>query len=128
MSTNTALAAPVSPATPAPVDRQRLQEAMASARSASTRRCYRSQWNLWQEWAEARGHIALPAQPLAVADYLLDRAQAGASIATVKLARSALAALHKDAGQPDPTDNGGFAGCWRASAAQFPGPSSRRRP
>ena len=102
-----ALPVPVSPAPPAPVDRHRLQEAMASARSPSTRRCYRSQWNLWQEWAAARGHIALPAQPVAVADYLLDRAQAGASIATVKLARSALAAVHKDAGHPDPTDNEG---------------------
>ena len=49
----------------------------------------------------------MPATPLAVADYLLDRADSGASIATVKMARSALAAIHKDAGHPDPTDNEG---------------------
>ncbi|MDE2940248.1 MAG: tyrosine-type recombinase/integrase [Chloroflexota bacterium] len=107
MTTNLALPAPRSQGIPAPVDRQRLEEAMASARSASTRRCYRSQWNLWRRWAESRGHEVLPAQPLAVADYLLDRADSGASIATLKLARSALAAIHKDAGHPDPTDNEG---------------------
>ena len=107
MTTILALPAPNSTGMPAPVDRQRLQEAMASARSASTRRCYRSQWNLWRRWAEARGHDFLPASPLAVADYLLDRAESGASIATVKMARSALAAMHKDTGHPDPTDNEG---------------------
>ena len=42
-----------------------------------------------------------------MADYLLDRAESGASIATVKMARSALAAMHKDTGHPDPTDNEG---------------------
>jgi len=107
LTTSTALPALKSSNPPAPVDRQRLQEAMASARSASTRRCYRSQWNLWRQWAQARGHNIMPAAPMAVADYLLDRAEDGASIATVKLARSALAAIHKDAGHPDPTDNDG---------------------
>ena len=107
MTTITALPALKSPNPPAAVGRQRMQEAMASARSASTRRCYQSQWNQWRQWAQARGHEALPAEPMAVADYLLDRAEAGASIATLKLARSALAAIHKDAGHPDPTENEG---------------------
>ncbi|MDE2940239.1 MAG: hypothetical protein OXR67_15190 [Chloroflexota bacterium] len=107
MTTDLSVPASRSPRVPAPVDRQRLQEAMASARSPSTRRCYSSQWNLWSRWAEARGHQVMPAEPLAVADYLLDRAESGASIATVKMARSALAAIHKDAGHPDPTDNEG---------------------
>ena len=44
---------------------------------------------------------------MAVADYLLDRAEAGASIATVRMARAAIGALHRDAGHPDPTDNDG---------------------
>ena len=107
MITNTIIPVATSPTTSASVDRLRLQEAMASARSASTRRCYRSQWNQWRQWAQARGHDVLPAAPMAVADYLLDRAEAGASIATVKLARSALAAIHKDAGHPDPTEKQG---------------------
>ena len=107
MTTKTIFPVASSPVTPAPVDRQRLEEAMASARSASTRRCYRSQWNQWLRWAQTRGHVVMPASSLAVADYLLDRAEAGASIATVRLARSALAAMHKDAGQADPTDNEG---------------------
>ena len=107
MTTTAALPVPISATTPAPVDRQRLQEAMASARSASTRRCYTSQWNLWRRWAQERSHDILPAEPMAVADYLLDRAESGVSIATVKMARSALAAVHKDAGHPDPTDNEG---------------------
>ena len=100
MTTNLAVPAPGLPRTPAPVYRQRLQEAMASARSASTRRCYTSQWNLWRRWAQERSHDILPAEPMAVADNLLDRAESGVSIATVKMARSALAAVHRDAGTP----------------------------
>ena len=86
-------------------DRERLHTVMASARSASTRSCYASQWRVWQAWAGERGQPDLPGDPAAVATFLLDRADAGASIATVRLARAAIGAFHRDGGHPDPTDN-----------------------
>ena len=42
-------------------------EAVASglrdAKAANTRRSYASAWRLFQEWAEAGGHAAMPATP-----------------------------------------------------------------
>ena len=100
---------PVLPAAPVLTQggRERLNAVMASARSASTRRCYASQWRVWQAWAGERGQPDLPGDPAAVATFLLDRADAGASIATVRLARAAIGAFHRDGGHPDPTDNVG---------------------
>lgn len=92
---------------PAEIDTARLQAAMASSRSLSTQRCYSSQWRLWCQWAFSKKYDILPAQPVCIADYLLDRAEAGASIATLRLVRAAIAAMHKDSGHGDPTDNQG---------------------
>ena len=53
--------------------------------------------------AESHGVDALPAGSLAVEIYLSERAESGASAATVRIARAAISAVHRDAGQPDPT-------------------------
>ena len=92
---------PVIPTTdfPVQIDRERLQAAMANSRAPSTRRCYASQWNLWSAWARERGLEEMASPPAAVANFLVDRADAGASIATVRLARAALSAIHRDAGR-----------------------------
>lgn len=45
----------------------------------------------------------LPAAPEAVAAYLTDRAAQGVSASTLSAARAAIAAAHRDAGEPDPT-------------------------
>ena len=68
---------------PAQIDRDRLQAAMANSRVSSTRRCYANQWKLWSAWARDRGLEEIPAAPAAAANFLVDRADAGTSIATV---------------------------------------------
>ena len=45
----------------------------------------------------------MPASACSVATYLAFRAEAGATSSTIKMVRAAIAAYHRDAGQPDPT-------------------------
>ena len=77
-------------------------EAVASglrdAKAANTRRSYASAWSLFQGWAEAGGHAAMPATPQAVALYLGHLAASGRSIATVQQARSAISHYHAATG------------------------------
>ena len=79
--------------------------APAGARAEGTQRVYASQWAQWTAWARGRGCYALPADPLAVAAYLSDRAGSGVAMGTLRLARAAISAFHGDAGVADPTDN-----------------------
>ena len=118
---------PVLPALPTAdlpprIDVARLQAAMATSRSPSTRRCYSAQWRLWCRWATSREYDILPALPVCVADYLLDRAEAGASIATLRLVRASIAAIHKDSGHADPTDNPGVKRVMAGLARTLAGP------
>ncbi|MDE0206687.1 MAG: tyrosine-type recombinase/integrase [Candidatus Tectomicrobia bacterium] len=73
-----------------------------NARPANTTAAYRSAWAAWQAWAEERGASALPAGPDTVAAYLAHRAAAGAKLATVRLAKAAIAAAHREAGADNP--------------------------
>ena len=72
-------------------------------RATSTQRTYARQWNLWTEWAVSNGRDMLPANSRSVADYLSYRLSDGASHSTVKMARAAIGAYHRDAGETDPT-------------------------
>ena len=48
-----------------------------------------------------------PPIPVHIAAYLVDRAQTGRSLSTIKHARAAVAHAHKEAGMPDPCKNEG---------------------
>ena len=76
---------------------------MGTSRAPSTQRAYSRQWNLWTEWARSNGCSALPANSISVTAYLSCCVSAGASRSALRLARSAIAAYHRDTGQPDPT-------------------------
>ena len=82
----------------------RTAPALPGARSEGTQRVYASQWAQWTAWARRRGCYPLPADPLAVAAYLSDRAGSGVAMGTLRLTRAAIAAFHGDAGVADPTD------------------------
>ena len=94
-------------------------------RTPATRRVYTSQWSKWTEWAEGMGFDLLPADPKNVAGYLSYRLRAGAKVSTVRTARAAISARHRDAGHPDPTTDarvkGLLSGSARASASPAPG-------
>ena len=64
--------------------------ALESVLSDNTRRVYGTQWKLFTDWCDEVGLASLPAEPLTVARYLADRAGSGASIATLRLATSAI--------------------------------------
>ena len=68
---------------------------LESVLSDNTRRVYGTQWRLFQGWCDEVGLSALPAEPLTVARYLAARANSGASIATMRLAASAITKAHE---------------------------------
>ena len=98
-----------SPATPTGLnnaDLVRLRRSLDSSVSDNTRAMYNSAWRSFESWAHGRGALSLPASPPLVAAYLAHLAEERRlSVATVRLHKAALAAVHKASGHPDPTDN-----------------------
>ena len=74
---------------------QGVADALESVLSDHTRRVYGAQWRIFTGWCDEVGLSALPAEPLTVARYLAARANAGASIATLRLVTSAIAKAHE---------------------------------
>ena len=75
---------------------------LESVLSDNTQRVYGAQWRLFESWCGDVSLRALPADPLTVARYLDVRANAGASIATLHLATSAIAKVHEWADHESP--------------------------
>ena len=73
-----------------------------SVLSDNTRRVYGTQWRLFESWCGDVDLRSMPAEPLTVARYLAVRAGSGASIATLRLATSAIAKVHEWAGHDSP--------------------------
>ena len=89
-------------------DQRRIQDALDSSTSANTRRAYNQAWRRFEAWAANRGHgHPLPATPELVAAFLAELGEEGKSVATLRLTKSALAAVHRSTGHQDPTDNEG---------------------
>ena len=64
---------------------------------------YRVQWNNFIAWADEKGVPMLPADPVQVAAYLAERIQEyGHRPATLRVAASAIAFVHRNAGLDDP--------------------------
>ena len=70
-------------------------DALESVLSDNTQRVYGTQWRLFNDWCADVGLRSLPAEPLTVARYLAARAGSGASIATIRLATSAISKAHE---------------------------------
>ena len=81
---------------------RRIETALA-ALSANTRKSYHCAWGAWRRWAAEHGRQPFPATAADVADYLLARHAGGAAPATIHVARSAIAKMHKVSSHPDPT-------------------------
>ena len=74
---------------------QGVADALESVLSDHTRRVYGAQWRLFNDWCDSVVLRSLPAEPLTVARYLAVRAGDGASIATLRLATSAISKAHE---------------------------------
>ena len=70
-------------------------DSLAAVLSDNTRRTYAAQWRMFDDWCNEVGLSALPAEPLTMARYLAARAGSGASIATLRLAASAISKAHE---------------------------------
>ena len=77
-------------------------DALESVLAGNTRRVYGAQWRIFTDWCDEVGLQSMPADPLTVARYLAVRAGSGASIATLRLASSAIAKVHEWAGHDSP--------------------------
>ena len=77
-------------------------DALEAVLSDNTRRVYGTQWRLFESWCGDVDLRSMPAEPLTVARYLAVRAGSGASIATLRLASSAIAKVHEWAGHDSP--------------------------
>ena len=74
---------------------QGVAESLEAVLSDNTRRAYDAQWRTFQGWCDQVRLTPLPAEALTVARYLAARAGSGASIATLRLATSAIAKAHE---------------------------------
>lgn len=106
------------------IDNTAARRYRAASKSSSTQRSYRSavaddppddspngrrraaarKYPAWSTWAAAHGTSTLPAAPDAIAAYLAELADAGASVATIHQRRAAIAWTHRAANLPDPTN------------------------
>ena len=77
-------------------------DALESVFADNTRRVYAAQWRLFTGWCDEMDLRSLPAEPFTVARYLAVRAGSGASVATLRLATSAIAKAHEWAGHESP--------------------------
>ena len=68
---------------------------LESVLSDNTRRTYTTQWRIFTGWCDEVGLSPLPAEPLTVARYLAARAGSSASVATLRLATSAISKAHE---------------------------------
>lgn len=108
----------------ATIDNTAARRYRSASKSANTQRSYRSavaddpadddspngrrraaarKYPAWSTWALAHSTATLPAAPDAIAAYLAELADAGASVATIHQRRAAIAWTHRAANLPDPT-------------------------
>ena len=81
---------------------QGVAASLESVLSDNTHRVYGTQWRIFTGWCDEVGLTPLSAEPLTVARYLAARAGSGASIATIRLATSAISKAHEWAKQESP--------------------------
>ena len=74
---------------------QGVAASLESVLSDNTHRVYGTQWRIFTGWCDEVGLVSLPAEPLTVACYLAARANSGASIATLRLATSAISKAYE---------------------------------
>ena len=108
---------------------QGVADALTSVLSDNTRRVYGTQWRLFESWCGDVDLRSMPAEPLTVARYLAVRANAGASIATMQLATSAITKAHEWAKLESPCrDPGGVRLFERMGAPAGQTTAAGRRP
>lgn len=76
-----------------------------TAKTARTLEAYRKAQTTWEAWCKAKNLSALPAAPLTVSMYLLQRSKLGRKPATLELDLVAISIAHKTAGLASPRED-----------------------
>ena len=105
---------------------QGVAESLESVLSDNTRRVYGAQWRIFEGWCDEVGLQPLPAEPLTVARYLAARANAGATIATMRLATSAITKAHEWAKLESPCRDPGVRASLKGWGRRLSKPHHRR--
>ena len=96
---------PVEQFIPSVDEARRLAQALRNSRSDNTRKAYRSDWRMFQEWCDERAAVSLPARPELVAVYLTEMAHSGLRASTISRRLTAIAEAHRAAGEPNPAES-----------------------
>ena len=110
------------------LDLVRIRSALERSTSANTRRAYDQAWRRWVAWSRARGVPAMPATPKLAAAFLLELAEQGLSVATIRLQKAALGRAHRSLGHPDPTDTEGVRQVMASIAREHGRPQRQAKP
>jgi integrase len=86
-------------------DAVRIAAALDAAHAESTRTLYAHTWRVWERWCATRGISALPADPAALAAYLVERAADGTAVATLNMACTTIRHMHRQNGLPYPAED-----------------------
>ena len=113
--------------TTAIITRPTAQDYARANRAPNTYRAYRAAWRSFAAWCAEHNCPALPADPLAVADYLAHAAQRHKA-STLAVHVAAIRAAHKAAGQPDPTADERVAATMRGIRRVHGQPPAQREP
>ena len=98
---------PVSTALPATLeaDAEAARDFARESLSPATRRAYRSDIRAFEAWCDARGVLAIPAEPEAVASFLAHEAQRGLAVSSISRRAAAIRLFHRAAGHATPTES-----------------------
>lgn len=86
-------------------DALRIAAALDAAHAESTRTLYAHTWRVWERWCAQRGIHALPADPAALAAYVVERAADGTAVTTLNMACTAIRHMHRQHGLANPAED-----------------------
>lgn len=86
-------------------DALRVATALDAAHAESTRLVYAHTWRVWDGWCTSRGIPPLPADPHALAAYLVERAATGTAVASLNMACTAIRHVHRQHGLANPAED-----------------------
>lgn len=86
-------------------DALRVAAAIEAAHAESTRLVYAHTWRVWERWCTGRGIRPLPADPHALAAYLVERAADGTAVGTLNMACTAIRHVHRQHGLANPAED-----------------------
>ena len=98
----------------------------SAAWSTNTKRAYVRAWAGWSTWAADNGALAMPARARDVRAYIIERSDAGRSIATLRADAAGIAAVHRATGQGGPCEPLGVVSATLARLAKSERHASRK--